>query len=218
MAHAPSLRRLFGPWTELRIDVQLPTDSVEAEIERVKARLHAAGRSLRAMTLLDLRLPGLAFRHREADGEHFVYVEDLANGRLAGCTVFNRLIELDRRADRLLRSPHSKYGRLYQRRGIASAVYRWALDRGMCLISGPRQSTGAHALWHSLAKHHPLGYVTLKDKGLGYLGRAIGAETLEDFHTRMILLGQGWDLEGFLREVRATVPEPTGASALHPAA
>src|SRR5690349_5113926 len=102
-----SLRWLLRPCAELRIDVQLPTDSVEAEIERVEARLHAAGRLLRDMETLDIRMPGLRFCHREADGEHYVYVEDLANGRLAGCTVFNRLIELDRRGDRVLRSPHS---------------------------------------------------------------------------------------------------------------
>ena len=203
MVLASSLRWLLRPRAELRIDVQLPTDSVEAEIERVEARLHAAGRPLRGMATLDIQMPGLRFRYREADGEHYVYVEDLSNGRLAGCTVFNRLIELDRRGDRVLRSPHSKYGRLYQRRGLASAVYRWALDRGMCLISGPRQSTGAHALWQSLSQRHPLGYVALKDKVLTYFGHEVEANTLDDFHTRMVLLGQGWDMDRFLRETGA---------------
>lgn len=203
MEHAPSLPWLPGPRTELRIDVRLPTDSVEAELERVEARLQAAGRSWRSMGTLDLRMPGLAFRHREADGEHFVYALDLSSGRLAGCTVFNRLVEVDRRADRLLRSPHSKYARMYQRRGIASAVYRWALERGMCLVSGPRQSPGAHALWQSLAKQHVLGYVALKDKAVDYLGDSVDAATRDDFHTRMVLLGRGWDLESFLCETRA---------------
>ena len=204
MAHASLLSWLLGPRTELRIDVQLPTDSVEAEIDRVDARLQAAGRPFRSMRELeDLRMPGLVFRHREADGEHFVYVEDLSSGRLAGCTVFNRLVEVDRRADRVLRSPHSKYGRMYQRRGIASAVYRWALERGMCLISGPRQSTGAHALWQSLARDHGLGYVALKDKALTYLGDDVDPATQEDFHTRMVLLGSGWALEAFLRDTGA---------------
>lgn len=203
MAYAFPLRWLLGPRTELRIDVQLPTDSVEAEIERVEAKLHAARRPLREMASLDLRMPGLAFRYREADGEHYVYVEDLSTGRLAGCTVFNRLIELDRRGDRVLRSPHSKYGRLYQRRGIASAVYGWALDRGMCLISGPRQSTGANALWQSLGRRNGLGYVALRDKVLCYFGAEVDAGTLEDFHTRMVLLGRGWDVESFLRETGA---------------
>ena len=187
----------------MRIDVQVPTADVESELERVELRLRAAGRPLRSMTTLDLWMPGLALRHREADGEHFVYAEDVATGRLAGCTVFNRLVELDKRADRVLRSPHSKYGRLYQRRGIASAVYRWALGQGICLLSGPRQSPGAHALWHSLAKAHPLGYVWLEDKILRYLGEEAGADRLGDLHTRMVLRAPGWDLDRFLRETRA---------------
>jgi len=187
----------------MRIDVQVPTADVEAELERVESRLQAAGRPLREMTTLDLWMPGLVLRHREADGEHFVYAEDVASGRLAGCTVFNRLVELDRRADRVLRSPHSKYGRRYQRRGIAGAVYRWALGQGICLMSGPRQSPGAHALWHSLAKEHPLGYVSLEDKVLRYLGEEAGPERSGDLHTRMVLRAPGWDLERFLRETAA---------------
>ena len=187
----------------MRIDVQVPTANVEAELERIELRLQSAGRPLRSMAALDLWMPGLCFRHREADGEHFVYAEDVASGRLAGCTVFNRLVELDKRADRVLRSPHSKYGRPYQRRGIASAVYRWALGQGICLLSGPRQSPGAHALWHSLAKAHPLGYVSLQDKVLCWLGEEAGEDRLGDLHTRMVLRAPGWDLARFLRETAA---------------
>lgn len=194
----------------MRIDVQVAAANVEAELERIELRLQAAGRPLRSMAALDLWRPGLAFRHREADGEHFVYAEDVATGRLAGCTVFNRLVELDRRADRVLRSPHSKYGRLHQRRGIASAVYGWALGQGICLLSGPRQSPGAHALWHSLAKAHPLGYVALEDKALRWLGEEAGEDRLGDLHTRMVLLAPGWDVDRFLRETgaRAGVTPP----------
>ncbi len=195
----------------MRIDVQVPTADVEAELERIELRLQAAGRPLRSMATLDLWMPGLVFRHREADGEHFVYAEEAASGRLAGCTVFNRLVELDRRADRVLRSPHSKYGRRYQRRGIASAVYRWALGQGICLLSGPRQSPGANALWHSLAKAHPLGYVSLEHKVLRYLGEEADDDRSGDLGTRMVLRAPGWDLERFLRETRA-VNECEGAA------
>ena len=188
---------------ELRIDVELPSHTVEAELQRMHARLRRFGGVLTGLRTLDIRLPGFAFRFREADGEQYVYVEDLANGRLAGYTVFNRLIELDRRADRHLRGPHSKYGRMYQRRGLATAVYRWALGRGMCLITGARQSAGAHALWHALASSYELGYVELKDKALCCLGAEIGPGSLEDFHTRMVLLGAGWDMERFVRETGA---------------
>ena len=137
----------LGSRMDLRIDVALPPTTVEAELERVHARLRRFGGALCGLRTLDIHVPGFAFRFREADGEQYVYVEDLANRRLAGYTVFNRLIELDRHADRCLRGPHSKYGRMYQRRGLATAVYRWALESGMCLITGARQSEGAHALW-----------------------------------------------------------------------
>lgn len=192
-----------GSRMELRIDVELPSHTVEAELQRVHARLRRFGGVLTGLHRLDIPVPGFAFRFREADGEQYVYVEDLAHGRLAGYTVFNRLIELDRRADRHLRGPHSKYGRMYQRRGLATAVYRWALGRGMCLITGARQSAGAHALWHALAATHELGYVELKDKVLCCLGPRIDAAALEDFHTRMVLLGAGWDMERFVRETGA---------------
>jgi len=194
---------------DVRIDVHLPTRNVEADLQRLPARLHAAGRPLQDMATLALGLPGFVFRHREADGEHYVYVQD-ASGRLAGCTVFNRLIELDRRADRVLRSPHSKYAARHQRRGIASAVYRWALGQGMCLLSGPRQSPAANALWHALAKEHPLAYVALKDKVLTCLGPDVGPQRLEDFHTRMMLLGTGWDLQRFVRATGAGMLEAAG--------
>jgi hypothetical protein len=199
------------PWLcnrmEVRIDVELAPGSVEAELERVRARIHRFGGALCGLRTLDIRMPGFAFRHREADGEHYVYVEDLSCGRLAGYTVFNRLIELDRRADRHLRGPHSKYGRMYQRRGIATAVYRWALDGGMCLITGARQSPAAHALWHSLAHRYELGYVELKDKALCYLGAQVEPDAVEDFHTRMVLLGTGWNSERLLRDAGARLRE-----------
>src|SRR5690606_34100269 len=103
-------------------------------------------------SIISTQLPCLVFHHREADGEHYIYVEDVDRGCLAGYTVFNRLIEVNRRLDRFVRAPHSKYAGGYQRRGIATAVYEWALGQGFCLISGARQSQGAHALWRSLAK------------------------------------------------------------------
>lgn len=191
----------------MRIDVQLPPLALEAELERIRARMQRQGDALSGLRMLDIRVPGLVFRHREADGEHYVYAGDPASGRLAGYTVFNRLIELDRRADPHLRAPHSRYARAWQGRGVATAVYRWALAGGMNLITGARQSAGAHALWRKLARSHELGYVELKDKVLRYLGPALGAADLEDFHARMVLLGRGWDVDRFLRE--------TGARAAH---
>lgn len=191
------------PWTrplELRIDVDLPADLLAADLRRLHQRLRTPGDALHESATLPVHLPGLVLRHRVADGEHYVYVEDRGLNRLAGFVVFNRLIELNRRADRVLRSPHTRIAPEYRRHGIATAVYRWALGQGMCLISGPRQSPAAHALWHRLAQHHPLRYVHLKDKRLTHLGPHVADEVLADFHSRMVLWGVGWDEEKFVRE------------------
>ncbi|WP_338106282.1 N-acetyltransferase [Ramlibacter henchirensis] len=173
--------------------------------------MRRAGDPLCGLPTIGTPLSGFAFRYREADGEQYVYVEDLARRQLAGYTVFNRLVELGRQADLHLRAPHSKYSRHYQRRGIGSAVYRWALERGMCLITGARQSVAAHSLWHSLSARYELGYVDLRDRKLSYLGRHIAPALLADFHARMILLGRGWTLDRFACETGARVDEAAQA-------
>lgn len=198
-----SLPPLLGPWAELRVDVRLPSWAIETELRRLHSRMQREGDPLCGLPGADIRVPGFAFRYRVADGEHYVYAEDVVNRRLAGYTVFNRLVELDRRADRHLRSGHSKYGRDYQRRGLASAVYAWALARGMCLITGARQSTGAHALWRSLARRFELGFVELKDKRLTFLGATLQPDRLQDFHVRMVLLGEGWSPDSFVERTGA---------------
>jgi hypothetical protein len=183
----------------MRIDVALPRGALEVDLRDRYLRMRADRAKLRPLPIFCARLPQLAFRYREADGEFFVYAEDAARERLAGYTVFSRLVELDRQADRLLRAPHSRYAPGYARQGLASAVYGWALNAGMCLLSGPRQSAGAHALWHRLGAGHALGYVRLHERELHYLGECIGAEVLQDFATRMVLLGSGWSGERFRR-------------------
>lgn len=62
---------------------------------------------------------------------------------------------------------------------------------------GARQSRGAHALWHALARRHALGYVDLRNKMMTDLGREVSAETLDGLHTRMLLPGNGWATERF---------------------
>lgn len=209
LAGAPGRPR--WPWhpspMELRIDVQHSPGEITEVLGRLYQRLRQRGDRLHVLDALGDILPGLVPHFREADGEYYVYVEDTARGCLAGYTVFNRLIELDRRADRHLRAPHSKYAAFYQRRGIASAVYRWALGRGLCLVSGARQSVGAHALWHSLAKRHPCGFVHLEGKALTYLGPTVDDEVRHQLHTRMILLGAGWDLPRLERDCGCRMPE-----------
>jgi hypothetical protein len=180
---------------ELRIDVQHRPDELETELDTLYRRLYRPGNPLHGIATISVNFPEFAFRYREADGEHYVYVEDLARRRLAGYTVFNRLIEVGRRADPYLRAPHSKYAAPYQRRGISTAVYEWALGRGFCLISGARQSPGAHALWQSLARRHELGYLEVRDKKLRYLGQEVDEVVRGDLYTRMIMLGKDWSIE-----------------------
>lgn len=198
-------RLLDPPRLELRIDVQHPPQSIETELDALHRRLHDPDDALSRCASLPSPFPGLVLRHREADGEHYLYVEDVANGRLAGYTVFNRLIEVDRRTDRHVRAPHSKYAAAYQGRGIASAVYELALagragvhdaDGGaFFLVTGARQSVGAHALWQALGRRHPLRYVALHGKRMHDLGRLPSPTQRNDLNTRMILLGRGWSLE-----------------------
>ncbi len=178
----------------LRIDVDPDPPGLEAELATLYERLHRPGDRLHGIERHDSGQPGLILRTREADGEYYVYVEDTACRRLAGYTVFNRLVELDRRADRCLRAPHSRYAPPYQRRGLASALYRQALASGLCLLSGARQSAGAHALWLALARQHECVWVDLRDRRLRLLGAAVPAAVQDDLHTRMMLLGTGWSL------------------------
>lgn len=197
----PSLPRLgdlfacLPPWMALRIDVQRPDESIESELDTLYRRLHTAADPLAACTARPGPRPGLVWRHREADGEHYVYVEDTARGCLAGYTVFNRLIEVDRRTDPHVRAPHSRYATAYQRRGIATAVYEWGLGQGLCLVSGARQSAGAHALWLALGRRFQLGYVALRQRRMHYLGAEPAPALRDDLNTRLILLGGDWSLE-----------------------
>ena len=179
----------------MRIDVRHPSGDIERELASLHARLHRPSDPLHGSKTIETDTPHLRLRLREADGEYYVYVEDTRRQRLAGCTVFNRLIELGRRLDRHMRAPHSKYAADYQRRGLASGLYRWALDGGQCLLSGARQSPGAHALWQALGRHYELGYVDLRDKRLRWLGRHVSEAVRDDLHTRMLLLGRGWSVD-----------------------
>lgn len=170
---------------------------MEDALGSIYDRLHQPGDRLHGIPAIPLNDPDLVVRYREADGEFYVYVEDVRHRRLAGYTVFNRLIEVGRAADRCVRAPHSSFAEAYQRRGLASTLYRWGLGAGLCLISGARQSPAAHALWHALARDHELGCVRLRDKTLTYLGTDVTPDAMNDLHTRLLLLGKGWTLARF---------------------
>ena len=84
-ALAARLRRFVQPpRLELRIDVNHPDERIEAELDALYHRLHTPGDAMNACTRLPALRPGLVFHHREADGEHYVYVEDSTRGCLAG--------------------------------------------------------------------------------------------------------------------------------------
>ena len=193
--------------TELRIDVNHAPHEVEKELDAIHNRMTRPLDRLHGLPEVKTDIPGIVLRYREADGEYYVYVVDVRRDRVAGYTVFNRLIEVGRRADPYVRAPHSKYAAPYQGMGLATAVYRWGLDAGLCIISGARQSTGAHRLWMGLARHYELGYVDLRRKQLRYLGAEVAAPVLEDLHTRMILLGRGWKLADYMQATGMTWSE-----------
>ncbi|CAB3890725.1 N-acetyltransferase [Achromobacter piechaudii] len=185
--------------SELRIDVNHAPEEVQSELDAIRERMLRSSDRLHGLPEVPTDISGIVLRYREADGEYYVYVVDVQRDRVAGYTVFNRLIEVGRKADPYVRAPHSKYAPAYQGMGLATAVYRWGLDAGLCIISGARQSTGAHRLWMGLARHYELGFVDLRQKQLRYLGRDVPPRVLEDLHTRMILLGRGWRLSDYMR-------------------
>ncbi|WP_207807055.1 hypothetical protein [Parazoarcus communis] len=180
------------PRAELRIDVVIAPETIEQDLAALHQRLHRPGDPVSQCATLPLNLPGLRVHHRVADGEDYIYVEDVLGRRLAGYTVFKRLVELDRRTDRHFRAPHSRYAAAYQRRGIATAVYEWGLARGDCFVSGARQSVGAHALWQALGRRHPLGFAEIRSKRLHDLASPPDEALMTALSTRMILLGSGW--------------------------
>lgn len=183
--------------TPLRIDVALPDGELERELDALYHRWLAT--ELPSDGLTDLALPGdgLVFKTRQADGEHFVYAIDPVRQKLAAYVVMSRLIEVDRRADRYLRSPHAKVSASYRRLGITSRIYRWWLGSGGCLMTGARQSAAAHALWQSLAKDHELVYVSVSRKRVRGLPHPVSEATLDDLGTRMVLLAKGCQLDQF---------------------
>ena len=194
-----AFRHVMQIVTELRIDVNHSPQEVDKELDVIHNRMNRPLDRLHGLPEVKTAIPGIVLRYREADGEYYVYVVDVRRGKLAGYTVFNRLIEVGRRADPYVRAPHSKYAQPYQGMGLATAVYRWALDAGLCILSGARQSIGAHRLWMGLARDYELGYVDLRRKQLSYLGKAVSPRVREDLHTRMILLGKGWSLPDYMR-------------------
>ncbi len=107
---SPGLRGRWAQWlTELRIDVDLSGRDIQREFDALHDRIRTNHRTRDTLRPLPLHLRGLVFRLREADGEYFVYAIDPLRNRIAAYTVFNRLVEVDRRTDRHLRAPPPRW-------------------------------------------------------------------------------------------------------------
>ena len=188
---------LWRSWTELRIDVDLPADDLEDELTQLYERWFASDATMDDLDGIGMSPHGLEFKARQADGEMFIYVVDPARRALAAYIVLNRLVEVNRQADKHLRSPHAKVAQAYRRLGITSAVYRWWLDAGRNLMSSERQSSHAHQMWMSLARDYQLVQVRLQDKQVHAVGAAACASVLHELGTRIVLLGRGCDVGAF---------------------
>lgn len=182
----------------MRIDVDRDGSRLNAELDALYPaclREAAADGTVFLASMKDTPLP----RYRRTAGkETYLYIEDPGKRWLAGTTSFNRVVGLDRRLDKHVRSPHSRYREPYQRLGLAKRIYLEALDAGLCLLSSARQSPGALQLWRSLSQHYPLHHVQMQGKVLVDLGRSIEWRTFEDLHTRLLLCGAGWSAERLL--------------------
>ena len=179
-------------WAELRIDVDLPADDLEDELVQLYARWFLSGAAIADLDGIGPSRHGLVFKTRHADGEQFIYVVDPVRRVLAAYIVLSRLVEVNRRADKHLRSPHAKVAQAYRRLGITSQVYRWWLDAGRNLMSGERQSPAAHRMWMALAHTYQLAYVRLQDKQVDPVDADDAPEPeLHKLGTRMVLLGRG---------------------------
>ncbi|HZF86453.1 MAG TPA: N-acetyltransferase [Burkholderiaceae bacterium] len=208
----PFFSNPFPRPAELRVDVD-PSEDRGTPLAELYARLRRRGDRLHGLPAFRLHDPRFNVHVRSVGGELHAYVEDMQRQCLAGCTVFNRLAEVDRRADRHLRSPHSRYLPAYQRLGIATAIYDWALGQGICLMTGARQSAGAHALWRSLARRHEAGFVEIRDRRITFLGRDVTPDDLQRLGTRMFLLPPQWSLPRFLAAVGVRTPQAPTPSA-----
>ena len=209
--HAPADQGLQGRlgawgrlWTELRIDVDLSGRDIQREFDALHDRIRTNHRTRDAMQPLPLHLHGLVLRMREADGEVFVYAIDPLRNRIVAYTVFNRLVEVDRRTDRHLRAPHTKVAHGYRRMGIASAIYRWWLDSGRSLMTGARQSAGAHGLWMALARDYELAAVRIAEhKRVERLPLPPPPGFYAALDTRLVLVGRGCRLADFAQHTAA---------------
>ncbi len=174
---------------ELRIDVDPPAATIEDELAALHGRLHTPGDRLHGIASIPLMDdPDLLVRYREADGERYVYVEGPAPRLPAGTTVFNRLIELNRRADRHLRAPPFPLcpglpaPRPGHRRVPLGTGRRAMPDDRRTPVAGRPCPVGPAGL------RIPERLCTREGQGAGLPRRRSADRMLDDLHTRRFLL------------------------------
>ena len=84
---------------------------------------------------------------------------------------------------------------------------RGHFSAGTCLMTGARQSAGAHALWRKLTSRHGSGFAAIDGRKLIYLGNQVTPRQLDRLETRMFLLGEGWSLERFQAALKMSTPQ-----------
>ena len=86
--------------------------------------------------------------------------------------------------------------------GIATAIYRWWLDSGRCLMTGARQSAGAHGLWMALARDYELAAVRIDaNKRVQQLPMPPPPGFFDALDTRLVLVGRDCRLADFTQPV-----------------
>lgn len=59
--------------------------------------------------------------------------------------------------------PHSFIDKNHRGKGYIESIYRWVLDNGFTLVSGPRQTIYSEGLWNKLSKDYKFDYVNIYD-------------------------------------------------------
>lgn len=111
---------------------------------------------------------------------------------------------------RKILTPHTLFRNVYRGQGYAYSLYDMALRNGVCLVSGGEQSPSANALWWKLTHRWPWFWMEYSDYAVEYIGQQLDRREQQFQHNRMVLLGQGWTLEKFKKEVKMKMPEMAG--------
>ena len=116
-----------------------------------------------------------------------------------------------------LLTPHATFAERAQGKGYASAIYKWALNQGMCFMSSGIQSPGANMMWEKLGRVYPWFLIRVRvDRLTEFLGQGEGLtkQQLSTYEVRLVLLGKGWTLEKFMKQFKVsptnTMPKKTG--------